>query len=59
MRVGDLVTLCPDLYPRLEGQLGILIKKAPMRQGVQWVVMINNRISPYYIDEGDMINESR
>ena len=59
MSPGDLVTLCPELYPRHKGKLGILIERAPMRRGVQWIVMINNRINPYYVDEGDMTNESR
>lgn len=51
---GDLVTVDGDLYPRLKGLTGVLIERAPIRAGVQWIVMIMNRMHPFYIDENDM-----
>jgi hypothetical protein len=51
---GDLVTVDEDLYPRLKGLTGVLIERAPIRTGSQWIVMIMNRMHPFYIDEGEL-----
>ncbi len=51
---GTMVSLCPDLYGRFAGQVGVLVEMAPKRRGIQWIVMIGGRVHPYYIDEEDM-----
>ncbi len=59
MKVGDLVRLDPELYVREKGYVGLLLHLTPVAG--KWMVMIKDRVHPYYIDEEDMevINESR
>ena len=66
MKVGDLVKLNPEFYPREENHVGVLIEKVLSNKwnGVptnKWIVMIKDRIHPYYIEQEDMelFNESR
>ena len=51
---GEMVKIDPDLYARYRDKVGVLIDKAPIRKGIQWIVMIGGRVHPYYIDESDM-----
>ena len=55
MKQGDLVRLDPELYIREKNDIGVLVEKAPPRNGVQWIVMIRGRVHPYYIDQKDMV----
>jgi len=59
MKVGDLVRLDPELYRREKGYVGLLLHLTPVTG--KWMVMIKDRVHPYYIDEEDMevVNESR
>ncbi len=61
MKVGDLVRLDPEIYAREDGFIGQILERAPVHFGERWIVMIKNRVHPYYIDEKDMevISESR
>ena len=73
MKVGDIVRLDPKLYAREKDYVGQLIEGAPAGKlqiagysgyfatSPRWIVMIKDRIHPYYIAENDMavINESR
>ena len=58
--MGDLVRLDPELYVREKGYVGLLLRRWPLVTG-KWMVMIKDRVHPYYIDEEDMevVNESR
>jgi len=66
MKPGDMIKLNPEFYPREENYVGVLIEKHAGRKWngktiSKWVVMIKDRIHPYYIDQDDMeiVNESR
>ena len=61
MKVGDLVRLDPEIYVREKGYVGQLLERAPTHFGEKWIVLIKDRVHPYYINEEDMqvINESR
>ena len=61
IKVGDLVRLDPELYVRERGCVGQVLEPAPVHFGEKWIVMIKDRVHPYYIDEKDMekISESR
>jgi hypothetical protein len=66
MKVGDLVKLNPEFYPREENHVGVLIEKRAAKRWngkstYKWVVMIKDRIHPYYIEQEDMelVDESR
>ena len=63
MKIGDLVRLDPELYVREKGYIGQLLERAQPRTGLgkKRIVMIKDRVHPYYIAEDDMevISESR
>ena len=54
MKVGDLVRLDPEIYVREKGCIGQLLERAPVHFGEKWIVMIKDRVHPYYIDRKDM-----
>ena len=54
MKVGDLVKLDPEVYTREKGCVGQLLDRAPVHFGERWIVMINDRVHPYFINEKDM-----
>jgi hypothetical protein len=66
MKVGDLVTLCKKNYPQYAGQFGMLVgQDIPDWDGPDsyrpasmptrcWVIMINGRLHPFYIDIADI-----
>ncbi len=51
MKVGDLVKLCPEGYPRYKDFTGVLIEQ---RFTGRWIVMVNGRFHSFVIDEADM-----
>lgn len=61
MKIGDLVRLDPEVYVREKGCIGQLLEQAPVHFGEKWIVMIKDRVHPYYINEEDMevVNEGR
>ena len=73
MKVGDIVRLDPERYIVEKDYVGQIIERAPVGTllaagysgyfsgGPRWIVLIKDRIHPYYIAENDMavINESR
>lgn len=67
MKVGDLIKVDYEFYPRLEGKSGVLVEKRAwsellLQEGrAGWVVMIDGRVHPYTIAEENMelVNEDR
>ena len=66
MKVGDMVKLDPEYYPREENYVGVLIakvlsKKCNGKPTTNWVIMMRDRIHQYCIDQEDMelVDESR
>ena len=57
MKAGDLITLCKMNYPQYTGQSGILVRQdrhQTSSNGRCWVVMIDGRVHPYFIDTADV-----
>jgi len=50
VQVGDLITVDYSFYPRLKGEVGILVR----RHGRGWVVHIGGRLHPFAIEESSM-----
>jgi hypothetical protein len=62
VKVGDLIKVDCELYPRLKERSGVLVEKRYVAVGwSRWIVMIGGRLHPYVISEEDMvvINERR
>jgi len=62
MQVGDMIKIIDNsLYPRLKGEVGVLIEVPRPKLPNKWVVMIGGRIHPYTIAEEDMevVSENR
>ena len=66
MKVGDLIKLDPEYYPREENYVGVLIENVLGNKWngvptINWGIMIRDRIHPYCIDQEDMelVDESR
>jgi len=62
MKAGDMIKIIDDsLYPRLKGEIGMLIEVPRPHIPHKWVVMIGGRLHPYTIAEEDMeiVSESR
>ena len=60
MKVGDLVKFDTQIYPRLDGKLGVLREHRDGNKN-QWEVFIDGRIHPYFVrvEDIELINESR
>jgi len=59
MKVGDIITLSPNDYPRYRGLAGVLVEEKYIDK---WVVFINGRIHPFIVHSFDIVrltNESR
>ena len=62
MKAGDMIKIVDSsLYPRLKGEIGVLIEVPRSQLPEKWTVMIGGRVHPYTINEEDMkvISESR
>ena len=62
MKVGDMIKIIDNsLYPRLKGEVGMLLEVPRPKLPNKWAVMIGGRIHPYTIAEEDMevINANR
>ena len=61
MKIGDMIKIIDNsLYPRLDGEIGMLLEVPRPKLPNKWAVMIGGRIHPYTIAEEDMevVNES-
>ena len=54
MKEGTLAVLDHDLYGRFGDHLALLVERAPVRKGKQWVVLIKGKVHPFYVDEEDI-----
>jgi len=62
VKAGDMIKIIDNsLYPRLKGEVGMLIEVPRPWIPNKWVVFIGGRTHPYTIAEEDMelVNESR
>jgi len=62
MKAGDMIKIIDNsLYPRLKGEVGMLLEVPRPKLPNKWAVMIGGRIHPYTIAEEDMevVYESR
>jgi hypothetical protein len=62
MKAGDMIKIIDNsLYPRLKGEVGMLLEVPRPKLPNKWAVMIGGRIHPYTIHEEDMevVSESR
>lgn len=62
MKIGDMIKIIDNsLYPRLKGEVGMLLEVPRPKLPNKWAVMIGGRIHPYTIAEEDMevINANR
>jgi len=51
VKIGDLVWVDGDLYPRLKKEVGMLVE---LRMPRSWIVMIAGRLHPFVISQEDM-----
>jgi hypothetical protein len=55
VKVGDLIKVDCELYPRLKEKSGVLVEKRyAAGASTTWIVMIGGRLHPYVISEEDM-----
>ena len=62
MKAGDMIKIINNsLYPRLDGEIGILLEVPRPHLPNKWAVMICGRIHPYTIAEEEMevVSENR
>ena len=62
MKAGDMIKIIDNsLYPRLKGEVGMLLEVPRPKLPHKWAVMIGGRIHPYTIHEEDMevVSENR